>query len=1246
MKVLEKVLVIFIVCLLIVPHILNVGVYAVDAVNGISEGDSNSTNLKEVCFDVYFKEGEENKSSLENSIKNGGKLYVSVSLKDSGWISDGKLEFKNANFKIIDDEQNRSRYVKSIENNVVFLNDISYGQEVEIELQIAFEKNSKISEQYINRETEVDFSANYRIDDNDAKTVSGTKTIQNIWSEEYTVNTSIDITKAISLNNGFMIESTLNTEIQDDILPRKNEKIEIMVPSIDEVLPSSAYVILNGERLKDEFVEYNKESGKIIIKNEVENTNNEIVWGSSKNEYKIVYRYLDNIEFVGKTIFLKGVINTELLSGDVIKNGIDSVFVLEEKGKLMTASSNVTENVYKGYLYANSKYDTEYSENLNLEIANTEDIPSVEINFERSYFSNGVNDFSTNNVAVYKNTKINRDDLFKIIGDEGTLEIYDENNNLLQRVTKDSAQDANGDIVIEYSSLNSVRMVLTKPVAEGKLEIRNTKVVKGNTGFTEEQLKTFVQLKNRITVQGAISDVLENVVNLLDTEYNVNTQMSNTELSTIEQNKDIDIIGMLKTESNQYKLYENPSVQIVFPIEVTDVNVNAINLLYDEELKIVSAHKERNANGNVVLVLNLAGKQTDYQINSIAEGTNIVVNCDITLDEKAENKEETINYIVLQGQDVIQRDIKVTYKAPKEVTSVDKVTGYSAGEEIKTVMGKGATAKLDVDEGEKIVTFENSIMNFNEKPIQNVSILGKLPVSDNESSAEVQNSENGIETESVENTGSEEIGFTLEQLVQIKEQVNAQIYYTANENATKDLADSNNGWSENPEGAKMYLVVLPEGMQAKEILDINFQAKVPENLDYNKTSQYAYDVYYTLDGEEKSYSTEPITFTTGEGPDLDVSLTSSKKDEAYEEQILDFTVQVTNNGDEVAENINLTSTIPEGTNYIVLTQSNSFQDYEEKTDRQITWNIKSLNPGETFKQTYYVVAKQDTGIQNINFNAQAVVSGYEKVFESNSLDFEMREASLSIRKTSMYVEDAELINGTEIEYEILVKNITNQTLNNIDIEDVIPEGLEYKNSYYVQLVTDEETGESNLERVENTDYDENTKTVKWNIDTLEPNEETTVIVVAKVNSEESQQQYNNMAVAITEDGQRIESNITINNKVVPKISIEKSSSVENMYIKENQEFEYIIKVKNEGKTQAEVNVIDEIPDGILAKQLIYDIDGQGQQTTELNNNTVVSLRATIPAGGTLNMVIKVQADLLNDGEEEREVVYKAIVRGV
>ena len=150
----------------------------------------------------------------------------------------------------------------------------------------------------------------------------------------------------------------------------------------------------------------------------------------------------------------------------------------------------------------------------------------------------------------------------------------------------------------------------------------------------------------------------------------------------------------------------------------------------------------------------------------------------------------------------------------------------------------------------------------------------------------------------------------------------------------------------------------------------------------------------------------------------------------------------------------------------------------------------------------------------------------------------------------MYVEDANLINGVEIEYEILVKNIANQTLNNINIEDVIPKGLEYKNSYYVQLINNEETGESSLERVENKDYDEKTKTVKWNIETLEPDEEITVIAVAKVNSDETEQQYNNTAVAIMEDGQRIESNITINNKVVPKISIEKASSVENMYIKE------------------------------------------------------------------------------------------------
>ena len=1241
MKILKKVCVVFVISMLLIPYIFDISVSMANTTSEVIVENEKSTNLDEVSFDVYFKENTNKVYSSENSIKNGGKLYISVSLKDSGWISDGKVEFKNANFKISENEENKNQFVKNVENNVVYLNNISYGQDVEIELQVNFEKNSTISEEYINKETEVAFSANYMIDDNEAEAVNGSKKITNIWKEAVAVGTNLEITKTFSLNSGFLIESTLNTIINDDILPRKNESIEITAPSIDNIFPDSVYVVLNGEKIQEENVSYDKETGKIIIENQTEKIEDKLEWLSPNNEYRIVYRYLNNIDYIGKDINITGNINTELLSGEKIQNNINNNFILEEKGRVINVSSNVTESIYKGYLYANSKFDTNYNENTKIEISNIEELDSIEINFERASFSNDLTNQTVNNVVYYTSSKINKEQLLNIIGEEGFLDVYDENNESITRVTKDTQEDENGDIILNYiNPQNNIRMVLSKPISEGNLEIKNEKIIKGNTGFTREQLRTITKIKNIVSVQGISVERVENTVNILETEYQVNTQISNNELSTIEQNKNIDIIGVLRTDSNKYNLYENPSIQIIFPVEVTDVNVNSINLLYGEELKIIDAHKERNEAGNIVVVINLEGKQTDYQINEITQGANIVVNCDITLDEKATNKDEKINYIVSQGEDVIQSEIGIVYKAPKEVTSVDKVVGYAQDEETKTVMGKGATVKLGVNEEEKVVTFENSIMNYNETAIENVSILGKMPLRDVNEAAE---NDNSSYARNVEDT--QEIGLTLEQPLQINN-TNAQIYYSTNENATKDLAETNNAWTENPDGAKSYLVVLPNGMQTKEILDISFQAEVPENLNYNKTSQYDYDVYYTLNGEEKSYSIEPVVFTTGEGPDVEVDLSSSQSESIYQEQMIDFTAKVTNTGDEVAENIILTANIPEGANYVVFSQTNSMTDLEEKTDRQISWNIESLEPGKTYEQKYTVIAKKNEDIQNLTFNTIATVEGFEKIFESNQLNFEVKEAAISVRKESSAVEESYIYNGVGIEYGIIVKNITDQPINNITIEDVIPEGLDFQNSYYIDEAYNEELEQTYEIRVENPNgYDEATRKVTWNIDTLEPNEEERVIVATLINSEEETQSYINTAYAITEDGNRIPSNSTANTKVTPKVSIEKSSSVENMYIKENQEFEYYIKVKNEGKTSANIILTDTFADGIITKELIYDINGANEQTQELYNNRIASVTTTIPVGGTLNVVIKVQADILEDGEQEREIVNFAEVEG-
>ena len=1240
MGMLRKVFVIFIILCISFSYVFNLSVSLAEFIE--EDDQSKLTSIKQVSFDVFLNKNDDKKYVCENSIKNGGKIFVSIHLNEAGWISDGKLEFKNSNFEITQDEENKSQFVKSVEDNVVYLNNISYGQDVEIELDIEFEKSDKISVDYLDRETEVNFSAVYKMDE-EIENVTAIRHVQNIWKEESLVNTNLEITKTFSLNSGFMVEATLNTEVQDDILPRKDEKIELTAPVIENGFPDSVYVIFNEERLSDDNVSYDKTNGKLAIENKIEENNNEIEWTDSKNEYKIVFRYLNNISYVGKNIVIKGEINTQLLSDENIKNTIDNEFVLEEKGKVISVNSETTESIYKGYLYANSKYDTEFKENFKIEIANVEDLQNIDVNLERARFANDIKDVMVNDVVLYKNTKINKEGLVKILGNQGLLEVYDQNNSLITTITKDSQQDENGDIVINYSEgQNNIRLVFVNPEREGSIQIRNEKIVKGNTGFTENELKEFTRIKNNVAVQGISLERIENTVNVLDTEYKLNTQMSNTELSTIEENKDIDIIGVLKTDNNRYRLYENPEIQIIFPVEVTDVNVNTINLLYENELKIVNAHKEKNQAGNIIIVLNLEGKQTDYQISEIAEGANIVLNCSLTLDEKATNKEEKINYLVLQGEDVIQNEINVTYKAPKEVTSVDKITGSNQDEEAKTLMGKGMTVKLDVAEKEKILTFENSIMNFNEKAIENVSILGQMPIQgEKEEVADEENSVNSARN--VDNIGDEQIDFTLEQPLQIEENVNAQIYYSVNENATKDLIDTNNGWSQNPEGAKMYLIVIPDGMQSKEILDINFKVKAPENLDYNKTSQYEYDVYYTLEGEEKKYEVEPITLTTGNGPDLDVSLTSIQSEKVYQEQMMDFVIKVTNNSDEVAENIALTISIPEGANYVKFEQSNSMVSIEELEDRQINWTIEKLDPGETYEETYNVVAKENETIKDLNFSAQASVEGFDKKFNSNELNFIVEDASISVRKESMYPEETNLSNEMEIQFGIYVKNIKDEAVKNIKIEDIVPEGIDFRSAYYLFENPKDENDQITYEMIENDDYDAETKKVTWNIEELQPNEERKVLIVGTVNCADKTHQFKNSAVAILEDGKQIPSNTTINNKTDPQLTIEKSSSVENLYIKENQEFSYYITVTNIGPVDANVELIDNFPEGTLPKQLIYSLNGQEQVIEELENRPAISIRIDIPVGGVLNIEVKVQTDILLDEEEEREIINKAIL---
>lgn len=566
MRVLEKILVMVIVFLLVMSNFLNIAITLAASDDTDLQKQNNSTNLKQVNFDVFFKDKEKNSYTIKNQVKNGGKLYVAISLNESGFIEDGKIEFKDANFKISQSEDSKQEYIEKIEDNIVYLNKIPYGQNVELELSINFNKDTKIAEDYIDKVTEVSFKGIYKIDDTKSKDIETTKNIKNIWEEKPEVTISQDISKALQLKNGFMIEDTLVTEVKEDILPRKTETIDLEVPEILNQMPDSIYVILNGKRLDNNLVNYEKENKKVIIKSQNISINGYYEWSNSKNEYKIIFKYSENNNFEGEKITLKANIDTEFVTGNTVENKINNEFKLNQKGNLITLNETTTESLYKGYLYEKSELDTQYNENLQLDISNVEDIDNVEIYFGEESFVYKGEEYSVNDSIFYESTKINKQDLFNILGELGKVEIYNQNNSKIEVITQNTTSDNDGNIVLNYNEgTTDLKFVFSKPVTEGSIQIKNSKKIKGDTGYEKNILKDVTELKNYISGQSLEYQKISSSISMQDTEYSIDAQISNSEFSTLEQNNDINLIGILRTDSSRYSLYKNPTLEFVFP---------------------------------------------------------------------------------------------------------------------------------------------------------------------------------------------------------------------------------------------------------------------------------------------------------------------------------------------------------------------------------------------------------------------------------------------------------------------------------------------------------------------------------------------------------------------------------------------------------------------------------------------------------------------------------------------------------
>ena len=844
---------------------------------------------------------------------------------------------------------------------------------------------------------------------------------------------------------GAILQQVIKTKLNKDEFVKENESLEVLVPEIQGVKPEEVNILLNGKVLDKNIYSYDSNTGKVLV-----NLNKDIGlenFGNKEETYKLIYKY-NEIEVKEEKITLNSKISLKLENEEEISNENKIDVDISNVSNNVSIDGVITKEIYKGYMYEGALNETTYNEAYKVEVSDLSNVEKIEITNEKEAFTRYdavgeeqvKREYGVNNSNYYKKIWLSKDEMLKLLGEDGEIILKDENDVVLTELTKDSQVDENGNIIIEFpnDARTKLKIETTKPLSLGTLGINVEKALKGNTGYAKQDLQSFSYLEE--TIKANENTKLMQMA-LLDTNLETKLEISKETLSTMEENKDVEIKATLVNNKNSNELFTNPSVKIILPVQVQNITITEVNLLYEDELTILNY----SANGREILV-NLEGAQTKYNEQAI-EGATIVLKANITLDKTATNSNEQVIITTSSNGKTVETSRNIAVFSPKEVITVNNIEELG----VATTGDEEETA-VDVRGKAQDITVNAEVINNNTGKISDVKVLGNMPVDK--------------ETKKENRTITNNLGINITEGITTSKE-DAKIYYTKNSSATNDLQNTSNGWQESPEsldGMTKYLVVVPE-MEKAERLNISYKANIPENTEYNKQAYEDYSVTYKSEttGVENNADATKVQLNTGRGPVIEAKTTATVGTDTLKDgdkvkvgEVIKYKIDVTNSGTEDASNVTVNASIPEGTVFVqprdnfeydyVVTgnevpgEENPIQPnkkyvpdyYEEVEKASQDFTIEKLAMGETKTLEYEVRVKTDTAegtsilqTSKINYNEASTNEA------APTLGVEKANLRISIKRSS---DGRNMLQpGLGVRYNIVVENISDEVQENIII---------------------------------------------------------------------------------------------------------------------------------------------------------------------------------------------------------------------
>lgn len=1231
------------------------------------ETQKAQTNNKNVAFDSYFKNDGQKTHSKTINKNESGSLFISLELK-GGYIKSGTATLENPNFKVDSTKINGASYVES---NQINLGQIDANKEVEI--PFFFEKQDPISLDYFDRDTKVLLNGIYVDANGKEREIKGEILVHLTWDETIEGRLEQQVEKVIPLDDQrTLVEVSVKTNIVNNSMPSEKLVLHVQTPQIENIKIEEvrAYAVQttasNGISDSSGFTqnnwEYKAEEKQLDITVEnVKNANNTISWKDGEDEYRIIYILSSNNGIIGRTMKLTA--NGEITVGNKgAALAEEKEVVLEAKGSLVNSNLSATASVNKGNLYANSEYETLYNTRWETQVSYKDAIDYLQIasDYDGYQLKDG-NIISDNNSTYYKNTTIKKANFDTLFGSEGRIDIY-TNGNKTHEINKDTPADANGNIVISYEGeVNTLEMITTKPVAEGKLIVENQKAIKAQTGLDREMIKNLASIQTATMVKtNMTNDNYTANIGLNETTTKAEISMGTNSISSVIKNENVEIRVVLRADQDRFDLYQNPYLEIELPAEVTELEIKSMELLFSDELKIAAYDVIKNDAGNTMIRIRIEGNQTKYATD-ISGGVNIIINANITLDKKSatSTKQAILRYnnekaIALDQDGVATAEFHI--EAPSGVVALNTLANFKEqGVQITSLNNREEVGDLEILTSSKTATMKIDIINNYGVDIKNPVVLGRIPFTGNKK------------------TTGEELGttFTAKLLGSLRaENVegNYTIYYSENGEATEDLSNTNNGWMqevENYDNIKSYLIVFNDYTMAQgKSASFQYDIQIPEGLNHNESAYGTYTVSYdnTSDGQvrRESVIAPKVGATTGEGSELEVSVAANVENgkDVEEGTIIKYSIHVKNVGNVTAKNIKVKSAIPEGTTYVEYKEEGSYGDNGYIPDSQvkeINRTKDSLEARQTYTAEYEVrVDQMPNGSQvpddsagndhegagqtpleekvEIVMTATVTADELEKELTTSEYKNNVVVGNFTIELVSNFSQNIELAEGVDILYTGKVKNISSKDQENTVITSTLPEGLTYKEA---KLSKDGSiTGDG-------ISYNENTRTITFNVGTVKRDQTVNVNILATIGKLSENESEKTFATKISVKSDLMEqakdSNEVINVTATPKLTATQTSNKET-YINVGEEVEYYVEIKNEGKVIAKnVAIKDILPEELTYVKMKYKIgeEAENEINTPLENNTY-----TINIPEETTAIVTFVAKVNEITEEEKQIENK------